>query len=422
LRIINFSKLSVDEAAMKKTIAMIGTLDTKGAEYAFLKKQIENKGLKSLTLDTGVLKEPFFKPDISRGEIAAAAGENISMLVSEKNRGRAVAAMGRGVSAVLPKLYAEGRFDGVIALGGGSGTSIACAGMRTLPYGVPKVMVSTVAGRDVSSYVGVKDIIMVPSVVDISGLNKISREVFARAAGAVCGMVAVKRTDAEDKPVIAATMFGNTTPAVEHARTILERSGYEVVVFPCSGTSGKILEDLIDSGYISGVLDITTTEWADELVGGVLSAGKERLDAAAKKGVPQVVVPGCLDMVNFWKPDSVPKKFNGRKFYRHTPDITLMRTDITENEKLGKIIAEKLNRSSGPAAVFLPLKGLSMIDAPGGEFWWPQADRALFDSLKNNLREDISVREMDSNINDSDFSEVCAKTLLKMMKNLNKTG
>jgi uncharacterized protein (UPF0261 family) len=401
---------------MKKTIAMIGTLDTKGAEYSFLKKHIEKTGFKSLTLDIGILNEPLFTPDITRDDIAAAAGENISVLKTQNDRGKAVAAMGKGVSIVLPKLYAEGRFDGVIALGGGSGTSIACEGMRTLPYGVPKVMVSTVAGRDVSSYVGVKDITMVPSIVDISGLNKISREVFARAAGAVCGMVNVSVREVENRPVIAATMFGNTTPAVEHARTIIENSGYEVVVFPCSGTSGKILESLIESGYISAVLDITTTEWADELVGGVLSAGRKRLDAASKKGIPQVVVPGCLDMVNFWKPETVPEKFNGRKFYSHTPDITLMRTDIKENKELGRIIAEKLNKSSGPTAVFLPLKGLSMIDAPGGQFWWPQADRALFDSLIKNLRKDIPVREMDNNINDHDFSGECAEMLLKMME------
>ena len=401
---------------MKKTISMIGTLDTKGAEYSFLKKHIEKTGFRSLTLDTGILDKPFFTPDITRDDIAEAAGENVSVLKNQKDRGKAVAAMGKGVSIMLPKLYADGRFDGVIALGGGSGTSIACEGMRTLPYGVPKVMVSTVAGRDVSSYVGVKDITMVPSIVDISGLNKISREVFARAAGAVCGMVNVNVEEVENRPVIAATMFGNTTPAVEHARKIIENSGYEVVVFPCSGTSGKILEDLIESGYISGVLDITTTEWADELVGGVLSAGRKRLDAASKKGIPQVVVPGCLDMVNFWKPDTVPEKFNGRKFYSHTPDITLMRTDVKENEELGRIIAEKLNKSSGPTAVFLPLKGLSMIDAPGGQFWWPKADRALFDSMIKNLREDIPVREMDNNITDHDFSEICAQTLLKMME------
>ena len=401
---------------MKKTIALIGTLDTKGTEYAFLKNCIEKKGFKTITIDVGIFKAHVYAPEISKDEVAKAGGGDISILSRDKDRGKAIAIMSRGASVVLPELYAGGKFDGVIALGGGGGTSIACSAMRALPLGIPKVMVSTIAGMDVSGYVGLKDIVMIPSIVDISGINKISREVFLRAAGAVCGMVNIKIRRVEDRPAIAATMFGNTTPAVEHARKILETAGYEVVVFPCSGTSGKIMESLIESGYISGVLDITTTEWADELVGGVLAAGKNRLEAAAKKGIPQAVVPGCLDMVNFWKPESIPEKFRRRKFYRHTPNVTLMRTNIKENNALGKIIAEKLNKSTGNTAVFLPMRGLSMIDAPGGKFWWPEADMALFNSLKENLREDIPLTEMNNNINDPEFAEACADALVEMMK------
>ena len=254
--------------------------------------------------------------------------------------------------------------------------------MRTLPLGVPKVMVSTVAGGDVSGYVGVKDIVMIPSIVDVAGVNRISREVFARAAGAVCGMVETEVPPGDDKPLVAASMFGNTTKCVEAAKAILEEAGYEVLVFHATGTGGRTMESLIEAGLIAGVLDITTTEWADELVGGVLAAGPTRLEAAARRGVPAVVTPACLDMVNFWAPETVPEKFDGRKFYPHNPNITLMRTTPDECRRLGEILAEKLNLSTGPVTVLIPLKGLSVIDAPGGPFWWPEANQALFDALK----------------------------------------
>jgi uncharacterized protein (UPF0261 family) len=293
---------------------------------------------------------------------------------------------------------------------------MACAAMRALPLGVPKVMVSTVAGSDVSGYVGVKDIVMIPSIVDVAGLNRISRQVFARAAGAVCGMVETEISAGQDKPLIAATMFGNTTPAVDRAKAILEKEGYEVLVFHCTGAGGRTMESLVDAGLIAGVLDITTTEWADELVGGVLTAGPSRLEAAARRGVPAVVVPGCLDMVNFWAPPTVPNKFQGRKFYPHNPNVTLMRTDVEENRRLGRILADKLNLSHGPVTVVLPLKGVSMIDSPGGPFWWPEADQALFDELKKNLRREIPVIEVNGNINDAEFAERCAMTLLEHLR------
>lgn len=404
---------------MPKTIALLGALDTKGAEYGFVKECIEARGLKTLLVDVGVLEPPVIAPDISRADVAKAGGADIDQLASAKDRGEAVAAMARGAAIILPQLYAEGKFDGVIAMGGTGGTSVACSAMRALPLGVPKVMVSTVAGTDVSGYVGVTDIVMVPSIVDVSGVNSISRDVFARAAGAVCGMVETEVPKGEDRPLIAASMFGNTTPVVEAAKAILEKSGYEVLVFHCTGTGGRTMESLIKAGKISGVLDITTTEWADQLVGGVLSAGPDRLDAAAVAGVPAIVVPGCLDMVNFWAPETVPEKFKGRKFYQHNPNITLMRTNIEENERLGEILAEKLNASKGPLTVSLPLKGVSMIDSPGGAFWWPEADKALYDTLRANLRPGIQVVEMDCNINDTQFAEHCAKTLLANMK---KTG
>ena len=401
---------------MGKIIALVGALDTKGAEYGFVRECIAGRGHGTLVVDVGVLGTPAIRADITREEVARAAGADLTGLRARADRGEAVTAMGRGAAALLPLLYAQGRFDGVLAMGGSGGTSVGCAAMRTLPLGVPKVMVSTVASGDVSAYVGVKDIVMIPSIVDVAGLNRISRQVFARAAGAICGMVETAVPQAQDKPLIAASMFGNTTPAVERAKGILEEAGFEVLVFHATGTGGRTMEGLVEAGLIAGVLDLTTTEWADELVGGVLGAGPARLEAAAKHGVPAIVVPGCLDMVNFWAPETVPAKFKDRKFYPHNPNVTLMRTNVEENRELGRILAGKLNSSTGPVTVLLPLKGVSMIDAPGGAFWWPAADQALFEALKAGLRTDIPVIELDCNINDAAFAERCAQCLLEHVR------
>ncbi len=400
----------------EKTIALLGSLDTKGAEYAFVKQCIEARGHRTLVIDVGVLGPPVVEPDVSRRRVAEAAGVAFDQLLARRDRGQAVAAMARGAEVLVPRLYAEGRFHGIMALGGGGGTSIACRAMRTLPLGVPKVMVSTVAGGDVSGYVGEKDIVMIPAIVDVAGINRISRQIFARAAGAVCGMVETTIEPGDDKPLVAASMFGNTTQCVEKAKALLEKAGYEVLVFHATGTGGRTMESLVAEGHIAGVLDVTTTEWADELVGGVLSAGPHRLEAAARCGVPAVVVPGCLDMVNFWAPETVPEKFQGRRFYQHNPNITLMRTTPEECRRLGQVVAEKLNRSTGPVAVLIPLGGLSMIDSPGEPFWWPEADRALFAALKENLRPDIPVVQVDANINDERFAHKCAEMLLEYLR------
>lgn len=401
---------------MPKTVALLGALDTKGAEYAFVKQCIEARGHRTLLVDVGVLEPPRIAPDVTRQQVATAAGVDLELLVAKKDRGEALAVMSRGAAALMPQLLAQGRFDAILALGGGGGTSVACAAMRALPLGVPKVMVSTVAGTDVSGYVGLKDIVMVPSIVDVAGINSISREIFARAAGAVCGMLETEPPTGEVRPLVAASMFGNTTICVEAARKILEAAGYEVLVFHATGTGGRTMESLIESGKIAGVLDVTTTEWADELVGGVLGAGPTRLEAAARGGVPAIVTPGCLDMVNFWAPETVAEKFRGRRFYRHNPNTTLMRTTPDECRELGRILAEKLNLSTGPVTVLLPLQGLSVIDSPAGPFWWPEANQALFESLKRGLRADIPVIEMDCNVNDPAFAQCCAERLLQLMR------
>ena len=408
-------------ATFMATIAVLGTMDTKGEEHAYVAEIIRQRGHKTLVIDVGALEAPKLKPDISREEIAAAAGVDLAAIVARKDRGEAIKAMGQGAPIVLTRLLHEGKVDGVISLGGGGGTSISTSAMRALPIGFPKLMVSTLASGNTAQYVGVKDIAMFPSIVDVAGLNRISREILARAAGAICGMVEVKvPAAASDKPIIVASMFGNTTACVQHAKKILEDEGFEVLVFHATGVGGRTMESLIEAGMVDGVLDITTTEWADELVGGFLGAGPHRLEAAAKTGTPAVVTPGCLDMVNFYAPDSVPERFRGRRFYQHNPQVTLMRTNAVENLELGKILAQKLNASQGPVSVLLPRKAISVISAHGQSFHDPEADCALFDTLKKNIRSDIPVIEMDAEINDPAFAERCARVLIEQIRSSGK--
>ena len=409
------------------TVAILGTMDSKGAEHAFVAARIKERGHRALIIDVGTLGEPNLKPDITRDEVAAAGGIDLAALQKRQERGESVAAMSQAAPVVLSKLVAEKKIDGVISLGGGGGTAIATAAMRALPIGLPKVMVSTLASGNTAQYVGVKDIVMFPSIVDVAGLNRISRQILTRAAGAICGMVEVgvpalagsdeatlkRELQPDDKPVIVASMFGNTTQCVQHAQKILEQAGYEVLVFHATGTGGRTMESLIESGMVAGVLDITTTEWADELVGGILSAGPSRLEAAARLGVPAVVTPGCLDMVNFGPPETVPAQFRGRNFYQHNPQVTLMRTTPEECAQLGRIIAEKLNPSNGPLTVLIPQKAISVISAPGQKFHDPVADKELFDGLKTHSRKDIEVIEMNCAINDAAFAEECATALLR---------
>ena len=398
------------------TIALLGTMDTKGDEHAFVAALIRQRGHQVLVIDTGTLEPPKLKPDVTREEVASAAGYDLKVLAAKRDRGEAVKAMSEGAPVVLTRLVMEKKLDGVISLGGGGGTAISTAAMRALPIGFPKIMVSTLASGNTVQYVGVKDIVMFPSIVDVAGINRISRQILSRAAGAICGMVETTPLPGQDKPVIAASQFGNTTACVDHARKILEAAGYEVLVFHATGMGGRTMESLVESEMVAGVLDITTTEWADECVGGFLTAGPTRLEAAARHGVPAIVTPGCLDMVNFYGPESVPAEFKGRHFYQHNPQVTLMRTTAGECAQLGKIIAEKLNLSKGAITVLLPLKAISVISAPGQKFHDPAADKALFDALKANLRKDIPVVEMDCEINDPRFAEACAGRLLASME------
>lgn len=397
------------------TVAVLGTLDTKGVETQFLRARIEEHGCRTLVVDLGILHRPAFPPDVSRQAVAEAAGERIEVLAASEDRGLAVTAMTRGAEKILPDLYAMGRVQAVIGLGGSAGTTMSTAAMRALPIGLPKVMVSTIAGGDVSPFVSSKDITMIPSIVDISGLNRISRRVLSQAAAAVAAMVRAEVPQVEERPLVAASMFGNTTECVEAARQLLESEGFEVLVFHATGTGGRTMEDLTRSGYIAAVLDVTTTELADELAGGVMSAGPTRLRAAAHAGIPAVVAPGCLDMVNFWAPDSVPDKYKGRRFYRHNPNVTLMRTTPEENVELGRRMAQRINASTGPVAVYLPLRGTSVIAAPGQPFAWPEADQALFSAIRRHLRPEIPLFELDANINDPEFAQAVAEGLIGLL-------
>lgn len=367
-------------------------------------------------MDLGILKDPAMDADIPAAEVARAGDGELHALRSAADRGAAVEVMLRGARSLVPRLYAAGRFAGVLGLGGGGGTSMITAAMRTLPVGVPKLMVSTMASGDTSPYVDVKDITLMYSVVDIAGLNPLSRRILANAAGAIAGMVEEKLPAAGgDRKLIAATMFGVTTPCVTAVRREIERAGYDVLVFHATGSGGRAMEGLIDDGYIAGVVDITTTEWCDEVVGGVLSAGPTRLSAAGRRGIPQVVSVGALDMVNFGAPETLPPAFRERRLYRHNPSVTLMRTSPEECAEIGRRIAGQLNRATGPVVLMIPLRGVSMIDAPGQPFHDAVADAALFSSLRRHLEPNVEVIEIDAHINDPEFSSAVAERMLRLL-------
>ena len=395
------------------TIAVLGTLDSKGEEHAFVAALIAQRGHKPLLIDVGTGGPATVQPDITRELVAASAGIDLAALMAKKDRGECVVAMTKAAPACVAKLAAEGRIDGIISLGGGGGTAIGTAAMRALPLGFPKLMVSTLAAGNVAPYLGTKDITMMPSIADVAGLNRLSRVIFTRAAGAICGMVSVEPTIGAAKPLIVASQFGNTTTCVTEAKKVLEAAGYEVLVFAATGTGGRIMESVIESGIVAGVLDVTTTEWADELVGGNLNAGPDRMDAAAKANIPVVVAPGCLDMVNFGEMASIPEKFKGRNFYIHNPQITLMRTTADECRQLGAIVAKKTNAYAAGTAIMIPRKAISVISAVGQPFHDAAADDALFSALKANAT--VLVQEFDLAINDKEFAQACAYKLIELI-------
>lgn len=397
-----------------KNIAVLGTLDTKGHEHQFLAEQIRARGHRVILIDVGTGKAPQVTPDLTRFEVARAAGLDLRPLIEAQDRGACVVAMAKAAPVLIQQLQEQGKIDAIISLGGGGGTALATACMRELPIGFPKVMVSTLAAGNTAHYLGTKEITMIPAIVDVAGLNSISKMVFSRAAGAVCGMVETAIDTSEDKPLIAASMFGNTTDCINFAKEELESAGYEVLVFHATGTGGKTMEALIESGMVKGVLDLTTTEWADEITGATLSAGPTRMDAMSKAKIPAVIAPGCLDMANFGERDTVPAKYAGRLFYIHNPQVTLMRTNAEECARLGKIIVEKANANPAPTVIINPLKAISVISAEGQPFHDPGADQALFKAIHEHAR--VEVIDYTEEINSEAFARAAAQKLLALLK------
>jgi uncharacterized protein (UPF0261 family) len=401
-----------------KKVVIVGTLDTKGNEFKFVKDTIEAQGVETLVIDAGIF-EPGFTPDVSNEVVCQKSGHDLERLRIVNDRGTNVKAMADGAAQIVSELVAEGKVGGFISLGGSGGSSIAAEVIKVIPVGIPKLLVSTMGAGNVGPYVGVKDVMMMYSIVDVAGLNNVLKEVLTNASLAIAGIVKNKQAiEASEKPLIGATMFGVTTPCVTTAREYLEGKGYEVVVFHATGSGGKSMEALTEAGYFAGLLDITTTEWCDELVGGVLNAGPDRLNAGPLNGIPQVVSVGALDMVNFGPVNSVPDKFNGRNFYEHNSTVTLMRTTVEENNQLGEIIGKKVSQSQpGKSAFFIPLQGVSMIDKDGMPFVGKEEDEALFNALRANINQDnCELIELDNHINDDEFALAMAKKLIELIE------
>lgn len=401
---------------MTKKIVLVGSLDTKETEFNYVKDIIEAEDIETILVDTSVYPS-FSVGDISSEEVAQAGGSSIDKLREKNDRGSAIAVMANGAAAILTKLVNEGVVAGVFGMGGTAGTTVGAAAMKDVPIGIPKLLVSTVASGNTRPYVGEKDIMMLYSIVDIAGINSLSARILKNGAHALCGMVKGNSVGYhnEGKPMIGATMFGVTTPCVTQTREILEQNGYDVLVFHATGAGGDAMEGLIRDGFIQGVVDITTTELADELVGGIFSAGKSRLETAGSKGIPQVVSVGALDMVNFGPPETIPDKFKQRKFYQHNPTTTLMRTTVEENYQLGVTLAQKLNRATSKTVLVFPKGGVSLLDKADQPFEGIDERQALYNGIKENLNQNVTLIEVEEDINDPSVSSLIASQLLAFM-------
>jgi uncharacterized protein (UPF0261 family) len=403
---------------MQKSIVIIGCFDTKGPAFAFLRNCILARGESVLTINTGMMETVVdFPIDYDAEVVAEAATDSLERLRTSGDRGRAIEIMGAGAAAIVAQLIRSGQLKGAIGMGGGGGTFVALSAMQPIPFGVPKLCLSTMAGKDLTRQVGTKDVTLMASVVDVAGLNGMLTPLIEQAAAAICAMADVTPTmHQKSAGRIAISMFGNTTACVSYCTERLEKQGYEVIAFHANGLGGRAMESLIGEGHFDAVLDVTTTELADELCGGVCSAGPDRLMAATRMGLPQVVVPGCLDMVNFSQPDTVPAHYQHRQLYNWTPTVTLLRTDASENEQLGKLLAQKVNQSKANVTVVLPLNGISQIDAAGNAFYQPEVNRVLFDTIKSNLSQRIKLIESLAHINDPAFADVLVASLLELLQ------
>jgi uncharacterized protein (UPF0261 family) len=396
-------------------VLVIGTLDTKGPETRYLKERIQALGCRTLVLDSGILGEADgITADFSRHKVAEAAGSTIDKLRNAGSRGKAVEEMLKGVRAIAEELHALKKIDGVIALGGAEGSVLATAAMKALPLGIPKLVVSPIASgrRQFGPFVGTKDVLVMHSVVDILGINRISAPIFDTAAAAICGMAqdfALNRDKGNapktTKKQIAATMLGNTTRPLMWIKTRLEPRGCDLVLFHANGVGGPAMEELIEQKIFDGVIDYTLSEIAGELVGGYHTGGVNRLEMAGACGIPQVIVPGCVDFVVFGPRNEVPEKFAGRKSYYHNPEFTLVRVTRDEQTRIAGVVAAKLNKAKGKVALVVPTRGLSIPNHDkGGEFWDPETDAEFRRTLKANLNPEISYQEVDAHITDESFA------------------
>lgn len=398
------------------TVALLGTLDTKGEECLWFQNRLQEHGVQTLIIDVGSFSSDEHA-SVSSSEVMRAAGKDLDALREHHDRGEMMGVMGAGAAAIVKKLAAEGTIHGLLSFGGSGGSSVAAPAMQALPVGFPKLLVSTMASGNVKPYVGEVDATLMYSIVDVAGLNSISTQVFDNAAAGIAGMAKAYEArlaapEGDHKPNIGITMFGLTTPAADEARHTLESLGYEVLVFHATGTGGQAMEKLVESGLLAGVCDLTTTELCDDLAGGILSAGPDRLEMAGKLGVPQVVSLGALDMVNFGPRADVPSKYEGRNFLVHNPTITLMRTTPDEMAELGRRIARKLAAATGPTELFIPLRGVSGIDVADGPFWDPEANALMIQELKDGLEgSPVVVHELDQHINDAGFGKTMAEAL-----------
>lgn len=402
----------------EKYILILGCFDTKGDIFTYLRECILSGGEKVLTINTGIYEtNAAFHIDFDSNTVAQEADYDLALLRTEQDRGKAIDVMGRGASRIVSKLVAAGNVKGAIGMGGGGGTYISLAAMQQITFGIPKVCLSTVASKDLSRQIGDKDITLIPSVVDVAGTNHILKQLVMQAAAAVCAMANVNKIENHGSiGCIAISMFGNTTSCVDKCTELLHQEGYEVLAFHATGVGGKTMEALIREGIFAAVLDITTTELADELCDGICSAGPTRLTAASEMGIPQVVVPGCLDMVNFAHLDTVPDQYKNRHLYSWAPDVTLMRTNPEENQILGQKLAERVNQAQAPASIIIPLRGISQIDCEEGVFYKPEANTALFNAIRKYAATHVEVVESDRHINDAEFSKVLVNSLLNILQ------
>jgi len=396
------------------TVGLLGTFDTKGVEYAYLRDRIERAGCAVLMIDAGVFSDPDFRVDYTRGDVAAAAGADIDALVARADRGSAVTTQAEGAAAIVDELYREGRLDGILGMGGSGGSSLASRAMRQLPVGVPKLLVSTMVSGDTSAYADTSDLTMMYSVVDVAGINEVSAQILDNAAGAIAGMARAheaRRPYGRGRPLVGATMYGTTTECVTEARRWLESVGFDVLVFHATGPGGRAMEALMEDGHIVASLDITTTELTDEIAGGTTTAGPDRMEMAGALGLPQVVSVGGADQITFAPSSAVPEEYADRLSYQHNPSVTLIRSDAKEMARLGRMMSEKLNRATGPVSVFLPLRGISAYAVAGAVFHDPDADEALFEAIRANLDSNIELVEMDTHINDPKFALAMAEKM-----------